>query len=220
MLEILLPLIGLTFNVLRWLARPYFWLKARRPSRRVPPIASEILLLSATELSRKIRRKEVSAVEVLSCYVERIKEVDPLINAVVENRFRDAAGEARCVDDFLKSTEMSEDDISREKPLLGVPLTFKECCGVEGMKATLGSLNRIDARALTDGDPVWKLKRAGGIPLLVSNTSEYCLCWETENLVTGRTNNPYDTNRTAGGSSGGEVNLTSRLLVRVSFNTF
>lgn len=59
--------------------------------------------------------------------------------------------------------------------------------------------------ALNDADAVQRVRAAGGIVLLVSNTPEMCMCWETFNKVTGRTGNPYDTRRTPGGSSGGEV---------------
>lgn len=58
-----------------------------------------------------------------------------------------------------------------------------------------------------DSDVILRVKKAGGIPLLVSNTPEMCMCWETYNNVTGTTWNPYNTNKTAGGSSGGEVSI-------------
>lgn len=61
------------------------------------------------------------------------------------------------------------------------------------------------SRAIKDADVVARIRKAGGIPLLVSNTPELCLWWHTFNKVTGTTKNPYDTRRSAGGSSGGEV---------------
>jgi fatty acid amide hydrolase 2 len=61
------------------------------------------------------------------------------------------------------------------------------------------------SRALCDADVVARIREAGGIPLLVSNTPELCVWWHTFNKVTGTTRNPYDTRRSAGGSSGGEV---------------
>ena len=60
-------------------------------------------------------------------------------------------------------------------------------------------------RATENADVVTRIRKAGGIPLLVSNTPELCLWWHTFNKITGITKNPYDTRRTAGGSSGGEV---------------
>ncbi|XP_058812822.1 fatty-acid amide hydrolase 2-like isoform X2 [Topomyia yanbarensis] len=89
-------------------------------------------------------------------------------------------------------------------PLLGVPFTVKESCSLKGALLTGGSLPRQGLRASSDGEAVAHLRAAGCIPLLVSNTPEYCLSWESYNHITGRSLNPYDNRRTAGGSSGGE----------------
>lgn len=76
-----------------------------------------------------------------------------------------------------------------------------------GMSQSVGCLPRQGIKALCDGVSVANLKRAGAIPIAVTNTPELCLCWESTNLITGRTNNPYDLHRTPGGSSGGEVQI-------------
>lgn len=73
------------------------------------------------------------------------------------------------------------------------------------MSYSVGSVHRKGIRASEDGEAVALLKAAGGIPLLVSNTPEYCTSWESSNKVIGRSLNPYDTRRSSGGSSGGEV---------------
>lgn len=73
------------------------------------------------------------------------------------------------------------------------------------MSYSVGSLPRKGMVAEEDGVCVGYIKAAGGIPLLVSNTPEYCTSWESSNKVNGRSLNPYDTRRSAGGSSGGEV---------------
>lgn len=65
------------------------------------------------------------------------------------------------------------------------------------------------SRAEKDADVVARIRKAGGIPLLVSNTPELCMWWHTYNTLTGSTRNPYDTRRTPGGSSGGEVCMSS-----------
>lgn len=75
------------------------------------------------------------------------------------------------------------------------------------MSQSVGCLPRQGIKALCDGVSVANLKRAGAIPIAVTNTPELCLCWESTNLITGRTNNPYDLLRTPGGSSGGEVQI-------------
>lgn len=73
------------------------------------------------------------------------------------------------------------------------------------MSYCVGSVDRKGVRATEDGETVALVKTAGGIPLLVSNTPEYCTSWESSNKVIGRSMNSYDTRRSAGGSSGGEV---------------
>lgn len=73
------------------------------------------------------------------------------------------------------------------------------------MSYCVGSVKRKGLRATEDGETVALLKAAGGIPLLVSNTPEYCTSWESSNKIIGRSLNPYDTRRSSGGSSGGEV---------------
>lgn len=72
------------------------------------------------------------------------------------------------------------------------------------MSHSVGVKN-VPSRATKDADVVAKIRKAGGIPLLVSNTPELCMWWHTFNKVTGTTRNPYDTRRSSGGSSGGEV---------------
>jgi len=79
------------------------------------------------------------------------------------------------------------------------------------MSHCIGSLPRYGIKADKDSEAVALMRKAGAIPLLVSNTPELCLGWETTNLVTGRTLNPYNLLRTSGGSSGGEV--TNRMLM-------
>lgn len=73
------------------------------------------------------------------------------------------------------------------------------------MSQCVGSLTRCGIKADKDSEAVKLIRKAGAIPLLVSNTPEFCLSWETTNMVTGRTLNPYNFLKTAGGSSGGEV---------------
>ncbi|XP_067211458.1 fatty-acid amide hydrolase 2 isoform X2 [Linepithema humile] len=114
-----------------------------------------------------------------------------------------AIQEAREIDDFLKSTTMDEATIISKKPLLGLPITVKGSIAVQGMSYTVG-VKDTPSIATRDADVVTKIRKAGGILLLVSNTPELCLWWDTFNKVTGITRNPYDTRRTAGGSSGGE----------------
>ncbi|KAF4795339.1 Fatty-acid amide hydrolase 2 [Turdus rufiventris] len=146
---------------------------------------------------------KVTCIEVVEAYVERIKEVNPLINAVVKDRFEEALQEARQVDKLL--SEGPGDDCLEEKfPLLGVPITVKEAFSLYGMPNTSGLVNRRNVTATSDATVVSRLKQAGAIPLGVTNCSELCMWYESSNRVYGRTNNPYDLQRIVGGSSGGE----------------
>lgn len=140
-------------------------------------------------------------------YVARCREVNPIINAVVETRFETAIQEAREADEVVGSGRRSSDELARETPLLGIPITVKESIAVQGMSHAAGVKRSKPVIALQDADAVQRVRAAGGIVILVSNTPEMCMCWETFNNVTGTTVNPYDTRRTAGGSSGGEAAL-------------
>lgn len=135
-------------------------------------------------------------------YIKRIKEVEPYLNAVVENRFEEALRDAQKADKIVADT--SAIYVIQNYPLLGVPFTVKESIGVRGLSHVGGSVPRVDTKSVKDAVAVEKLKAAGAIPLLVSNTPEYCLSWECYNHLHGRTLNPYDSTRTSGGSSGGE----------------
>ncbi|XP_018300115.1 fatty-acid amide hydrolase 2-A isoform X1 [Mycetomoellerius zeteki] len=188
---------------LRCLLGPFFKLRGLKKRLRCPPIEDHILLLSATEIAQKIRKREISSEEVIVTYVKRCKKVNPLINAIVEDRFDAAIQEAREIDNFLQSTIIDEAKIANEKPLLGLPVTIKQSIAVRGMSYSVG-VKDVSLRATEDADVVARIRKAGGIPLLVSNTPELCMWWHTFNKITGTTKNPYDTRRTAGGSSGGE----------------
>ncbi|KAM7008506.1 fatty-acid amide hydrolase 2 [Passerculus sandwichensis] len=176
---------------------------ARAAPRAVPPPRRALLLLPARRLAELLRARQVACVEVVEAYVERIKEVNPLINAVVKDRFEEALQEARQVDKLL--AESPGDDCLEEKfPLLGVPITVKEAFSLYGMPNTSGLVNRRNVIATSDATVVARLKQAGAIPLGVTNCSELCMWYESSNRVYGRTNNPYDLQRIVGGSSGGE----------------
>ncbi|XP_052528955.1 fatty-acid amide hydrolase 2 [Tympanuchus pallidicinctus] len=172
------------------------------PGRAVPPPRSELLLLPARELARRLRLRQVKCIEVVEAYVERIREVNPLINAVVKDRFEEALQEARQVDQLL--AEGRTDDSLEKYPFLGVPFTVKEAFSLHGMPNTSGLVKRLCVIAATDAVVVGRMKQAGAIPLGVTNCSELCMWFESSNKVYGCTNNPYDLQHIAGGSSGGE----------------
>ncbi|XP_042566409.1 LOW QUALITY PROTEIN: fatty-acid amide hydrolase 2-B [Clupea harengus] len=189
-----------------------FWLLSPRPRAgapsKVPPITNPLLKLSATQLAQKIRRRELSSVEVVQAYIDRIQEVNPLLNAMVKDRFSAALQEAAQVDILIEEeTAGGEEALAERLPLLGVPLSVKESFALQGMPHTSGLPSKAGVLASVDAPNVANLKRAGAIPLGVTNTPELCMWSESHNRLYGLTRNPYSLDRTPGGSSGGEGSL-------------
>lgn len=163
-------------------------------------LSSELLQMSARSLARIIRRREVSPVEVVEAHIQKIQAVNPALNAVVEDRFHLAREEARQAEAALTRRSRGAD-----LPLLyGAPFTNKECIGLQGAPYTAGSIYRRGLRASQDSTATARVRRAGAIPLGVTNISEMAMWMETNNVLYGRTSNPYDSQRIPGGSSGGE----------------
>eukprot|EP01090_Pellita_catalonica_P009022 TRINITY_DN20083_c0_g1_i1.p1 TRINITY_DN20083_c0_g1~~TRINITY_DN20083_c0_g1_i1.p1 ORF type:complete len:499 (-),score=66.37 TRINITY_DN20083_c0_g1_i1:66-1541(-) len=167
--------------------------------------ARPILTESVQSLAQYIKTKKISSEELVQTFIDQIQAVNPYINAVVHTRFEEALQEARACDDRLQRT----DDPSSLPPLFGVPCSIKECFALTGMPNASGLLSRKDVRSERDATVVARLRKAGAIPLGVTNTSELCMWMESYNKVYGRTNNPYDLRRTCGGSSGGEAAIVA-----------
>ena len=152
---------------------------------------------SATSLARAIREREVSARDVLEAHLELVEQVNPVVNAIVAERFDAAREEADAAD----ARVAAGGDLP---PLLGVPCTVKESIAVAGMPNSAGLVARGEHRAEADAVTVRRLRDAGAIVLGVTNTSELTMWIEANNRLYGRTYSAYDQKRTAGGSSGGE----------------
>ncbi|MDP2226465.1 MAG: amidase [Moraxellaceae bacterium] len=159
---------------------------------------SDILTASATALAAKIRRRECTSEQVVAAHIERIRQVNPVINAVVQQRFEAALQEARQADE---RAWLSPDGLP---PLHGVPCTIKENFAFQGYPQVSGLVSRRHAVADSFAPTVRRLRDAGAIVLGFSNTPELCMWLETHNRVYGRTANPYNSRHIAGGSSGGE----------------
>lgn len=162
------------------------------------------LLLPAGTVVENIRTGKTTAEQVILAYVERIREVNPLLNAISNDRFGEALDEARKIDEILSGESNEEREGLLKKPLLGVPVTVKESIACRGLSHSSGIVDRKDLIAEADSAALDNLRKAGAIPIAVTNCSELCMWWETTNKVNGRTNNPHNTTRIAGGSSGGE----------------
>eukprot|EP00063_Salmo_salar_P075383 XP_014050218.1 PREDICTED: fatty-acid amide hydrolase 2-A-like isoform X2 [Salmo salar] len=196
--------VGMLFAVFQLLAPRR---GADRSVRRLPPITNPLLRVPAMQLARMIRRREVTSVEVVQTYIDRIQEINPLINAMVKDRFSLALQEAAQVDKLIEEETGGEDVLEDRLPLLGVPFTVKEAFSLQGMPNSTGLVSRRGVISATDAPPVALLKRAGAIPLGVTNCSELCMWLESHNRLYGITNNPYDLERIPGGSSGGEGSI-------------
>ncbi|XP_076618982.1 fatty-acid amide hydrolase 2-A-like [Colletes latitarsis] len=201
---ILVNLLSLLLHALYFILRPFFKLVHIRRRPNIPPIRNPLLKVSASTLANKIRNGELSSQTAVEAYIDRIKEVNPFVNAVVEDRFEAAINDAKICDEMLKTGQVTAIILEKEKPLFGVPITIKESCSVAGMSLTGGNLKRKGVKASEDGSVVEIVKNAGAIPLCVSNTSELCSGLHASNFIVGSTKNPYDTRKSPGGSSGGE----------------
>ncbi|KAL3208474.1 hypothetical protein MRX96_039033 [Rhipicephalus microplus] len=135
----------------------------------LPPVTDELLLRSATSLAADVRNGEVKSVDLVSAYIRRIREVQPVINAVVEKRFEEALKDAEEVDRLVASETMSSSYMSIKKPLLGLPFTVKNSIAVKGLRQDAGSLFWHGRRAVKDAPCVAMLREAGAIPLALTN---------------------------------------------------
>lgn len=160
-------------------------------------MSSDLVQLSATELVALIRSREVSPVEVVEAFLRRVEEINPSLNAIVTIA-DDAIDRAREAESASNSGEALG-------PLHGLPVTIKDTINTMGLRTTYGSRLRAEHVPDRDATVVARLKAAGAIILGKTNTPEMAIPYETNNSVFGRTNNPHDLNRTAGGSSGGEA---------------
>ena len=155
-----------------------------------------IIYASAKSMAQAVRDKEVSAVELVEAHLGRIEEVNSALNAVVQLAAERARAEAVEADAALARGES-------KGALHGVPFTLKDSIDTEGIITTGGTLGRKDFVPDADATVTARLRAAGGILLGKTNTPELTYAGETDNLVYGRTNNPFDLSRAPGGSSGG-----------------
>ena len=156
---------------------------------------------SVTALAGAIRSGELSSVELVDAYLDRIEVVNPALNAVVQLRADEARAEARVADGVRGNRELP--------PLHGVPMTIKDSLDTADLPTTGGTKGREGFVPERDATVVARLREAGAILLGKTNTPEFTLSFETNNLVYGQTNNPWDVARTSGGSSGGAAALVA-----------
>ncbi len=156
----------------------------------------EICFSTATELSRRIRKKDLSAAEVMEAHLAQIERVNPEVNAIVTFHPERAMEEARSADEKLARGE-------EVGPLHGLPIAHKDLFPTKGVRTTFGSPIFSDFVPEEDAIIVERSKRAGAISVGKTNTPELGAGSQTFNEVFGKTSNPYDRAKTCGGSSGG-----------------
>jgi amidase len=159
---------------------------------------SELTFLSAMNMAQHIREKKISPVELAEAHLAKIARLNPKLNAFVHVDPERVRCEARHAEAVVTRGETLG-------PLHGVPLSIKSSLDVAGLRCEAGTRLRAGNVATQDAPLVTRLRQAGAIVLGVTNTPELLMAWETDNLLCGRTNSPWDLERTAGGSSGGEA---------------
>lgn len=152
--------------------------------------------MSASDIAETIKQQERTAEEITEAFIERIEKINPKINAYCTYTFELAREQARKADEAIKKGEKSG-------PLAGVPISIKDLYPMKGIRTTYGSM--IYRNHIPDEDHiiVQRLQDAGAVILGKTNTPEFGFQPVTDNLVFGKTSNPWNLDRTCGGSSGG-----------------
>lgn len=159
---------------------------------------NDLIFVSATRLARAIRDKELSSKALVEACLQRIETVNPTLNAVVQLAAGPALEQARAADEALARGEI-------KGPLHGVPITLKDNIEAAGIICTGGTQGRANYIPQKDATVVARMHAAGAIVLGKTNLPEFCQAYESDNVIYGRTNNPYNLGHTSGGSSGGEA---------------
>jgi Asp-tRNA(Asn)/Glu-tRNA(Gln) amidotransferase A subunit family amidase len=149
-----------------------------------------IALQSAVEQLKLLRNKDISPVELAEEHIRRIERLNPALNAII---------------DFDADMVRAQARDAKSGELAGLPITIKSSISVRGHGCEAGSLLRRGHVADKDAIAVASLRAAGAVILGTTNCPEFLMAYETDNLLHGRTNNPWDLERTPGGSSGGEA---------------
>ena len=159
---------------------------------------TELWALAACDLARLVGEREVSVREVVRAHLDRIRDVNPAVNAVTVVLDEQALRAADAADAALRLGE-------EPGPLCGVPLTVKENIDVAGSATTLGIAARRHAVARRDAPHLGELRAAGVIPVARGNMPEFGMRWHTASALRGVTRNPWSALHTPGGSSGGDA---------------
>jgi Asp-tRNA(Asn)/Glu-tRNA(Gln) amidotransferase A subunit family amidase len=159
---------------------------------------NDLIFVPAVLMAEKVRKKKISPVELVDAHLAQIEKLNPGLNAFVHLD----AERARLAAQAAQTAVMHKQKVG---PLHGVPLSIKSSLAVAGMRCESGTRLRAGFIPVQDAPVVARLRAAGAIVLGVTNSPELLMAWETDSLLYGRTNSPWDLERTSGGSSGGEA---------------
>ena len=151
-------------------------------------------VLPAVELLSMLRRGQISPLELAGEYIQQIERLNPQLNALVDFDAERVREQARAL----------ENSTGARGPLFGLPMTIKSSIATKGYRCELGSLLHRGYIPGENATVVDRLRQAGALILGTTNCPEFLMAYETDNQLYGRTANPWDVERTAGGSSGGE----------------
>ncbi len=159
---------------------------------------SNKIFWSAIKIASEIRKGSLTSSEMVDACLAQIDKVNPKLNAVVQIVSDRARQEAEELDKLGKANQF-------KGPLHGIPITIKDSLDTEGIVSTGGTMGRKNYIPKLDAPVVKRLRDAGAVLIAKTNTPELTLSGETNNLIYGRTNNPFDLTKSPGGSSGGSA---------------
>jgi Asp-tRNA(Asn)/Glu-tRNA(Gln) amidotransferase A subunit family amidase len=161
----------------------------------------DVVYNSLIEMAAMVRAGEISPVELVEAHLERIERLNQRLNAFTTVDSERARSQAKAAEQAI-SSRSSKDSLG---VLHGVPITIKSSLDVAGLPCECGSRLRKGFIPTADATLVARLRAAGAVILGNTNVPEFLMAYETDNLLYGRTNSPWDLGRTPGGSSGGEA---------------
>ncbi|MGB9417587.1 MAG: amidase, partial [Acidobacteriaceae bacterium] len=149
-----------------------------------------VTLLPAVAQLALLEQRKISPLELADEYIAQIERLNPLLNVIIDFDAERVRTQARQI---------------RSGTLAGLPLTIKSSIAVQGHRCEIGSVLNRGKISDRDAEAVARLRGNGAVFLGTTNCPEFLMAYETDNLLYGRTNNPWDLERSAGGSSGGEA---------------
>lgn len=183
---------------------------SRKPLVETPTNAAELCHTGPSQLAELIRSRKLSAVEVMTAYLDRIEQLNPAINAIVSQVPREQA---------IAQAEKADKSVSRSDALgafHGLPIAIKDTADVAGLPTTVGSELLVSNIPSQDSLFVRRLRDAGMIFIGKTNVPDFAGGSHTVNRLFGATRNPYDLERSAGGSSGGAAAALSSALMPIA----